>query len=82
MTRGDDMAVTQCEKILQHLEQFGSITAMEAVNEYGIMRLASRITDLKKQGVPINRDIVSGKNRFGENIYFAKYTLREELINE
>ena len=76
------MAVTQCEKILQHLEQFGSITAMEAVNEYGIMRLASRITDLKKQGVPINRDIVSGKNRFGENIYFAKYTLREELINE
>lgn len=76
------MAVTQCEKILQHLEQYGSITAMEAVNEYGIMRLASRITDLKKQGVPINRDIVSGKNRFGENIYFAKYTLREELINE
>ena len=71
------MAVTQCEKILQHLEQYGSITAMEAVNEYGIMRLASRITDLKKQGVPISRDIVSGKNRFGENIYFAKYTLKE-----
>lgn len=76
------MAVTQCEKILQHLEQYGSITAMEAVTEYGIMRLASRITDLKKQGVPINRDIISGKNRFGENIYFAKYTLREESINE
>ena len=71
------MAVTQCEKILQHLERYGSITAMEAVNEYGIMRLASRITDLKKQGVPISRDIVSGKNRFGENIYFAKYTLKE-----
>ena len=55
---------------------------MEAVNEYGIMRLASRITDLKKQGVPISRDIISGKNRFGENIYFAKYTLQEESIYE
>lgn len=31
--------VTQCEKVLRHLRKFGSITPMEAIQEYGIMRL-------------------------------------------
>lgn len=41
------MAITQCERILRHLKDYGSITSLEAVNEYGIMRLASRINDLR-----------------------------------
>ena len=72
------MALTQCEKIMQHIKEHGSITAIEAVTEYGIMRLASRITDLKKQGVPIVAEIVPGKNRYGEKIYYAKYRLKEK----
>lgn len=43
--------MTQCEKILRHMEDYGSITSLEAIQEYGIMRLASRITDLKKTGI-------------------------------
>lgn len=38
--------VTQCDRILRHLRDYGSITGAEAVSEYGIYRLASRITDL------------------------------------
>lgn len=47
------MKITQCERILRHMKDFGSITSLEAVNEYGIMRLASRINDLRAQGIAI-----------------------------
>jgi hypothetical protein len=45
------------------------------MEEYGIMRLASRISDLKKQGVSIKTEIVSGKNRYGERTSYARYSL-------
>jgi hypothetical protein len=45
--------LTQCDKILRHIEDYGSITPMEALGHYGIMRLASRITDLKKKVITL-----------------------------
>lgn len=67
---------TQCERILRHLKDYGSITSATAMQEYGIMRLASRISDPKRQGVPIKKEMVSGKNRYGEKTSFAKYSIR------
>lgn len=68
--------MTQCERVLRHLEDFGSITSAEAISEYGIFRLASRISDLKKRGVPIKKETVSGKNRYGEPTSYARYSLK------
>lgn len=68
--------MTQCERVLRHLEDFGSITSAEAISEYGVYRLASRISDLKKRGVPIEKEMVSGKNRYGEPTSFARYSLK------
>lgn len=67
--------MTQCERILRHLEDYGSITSAEAITEYSIYRLASRISDLKKQGVPIKKETVSRKNRYGERTSYARYSL-------
>ena len=67
--------LTQCERIRRHLEDFGSITSLEAMNEYGIMRLASRINDLKRIGIPITKEMVSSKNRYGEPTNYARYSL-------
>lgn len=67
--------MTQCERILRHLEDYGSITSAEAITEYSIYRLASRISDLKKQGVHIKKETVSGKNRYGERTSYARYSL-------
>ena len=67
--------MTQCERVLRHMRDYGSITSAEAITEYGIYRLASRISDLKKQGVPIEKEMVSGKNRYGEPSCFARYSL-------
>ena len=69
--------MTQCEKILRHLTVNGTITAGEALSEYGIMRLASRISDLKKSGVPVRKRMVKAKNRFDETVCFAEYSLEE-----
>lgn len=68
--------MTQNEMIKRHLTMFGSITAAEAMQEYGIMRLASRIWDLRHEGVAIEREMKTAKNRFGEPVSFAVYSWR------
>lgn len=72
--------MNQTERILRHLQTFGAITSLEAIQDYGILRLASRISDLRKEGLPIRSEMVSGRNRYGENTSFARYSLesREE----
>ena len=74
------MKITQCERILRHMKDYGSITSLEAVNEYGIMRLASRINDLRAQGIAIVSEVKTGKNRYGEDTHFAVYKLKEETV--
>ena len=69
--------MTQNDRILRHLRDYGSISSMEAVQEYGIMRLAARISDLKKAGIPIYREMVTGKNRYGENTSYARYSIKQ-----
>lgn len=65
--------MTQNERILHHIETYGSITQLEALQEYGCMRLASRITDLKRKGIKIKRITETSRNRYGEKIRFARY---------
>lgn len=69
--------MTQCERILRHLNDYGSITSMVAMQEYGIMRLASRINDLRAQGIAIVSETKTAKNRYGETTHFAVYRLEE-----
>ena len=72
--------MTQCERILRHMQDYGSITQAEAVTKYGCYRLGARIWDLKARGVPIKSETVTGKNRYGERMCFARYSL--ERSNE
>lgn len=73
--------MTQTDRVLRHLEDYGSITSLIAMREYGIMRLASRISDLKKRGVPIRKETVRGKNRYGEPTRYAKYSLGGDYVD-
>lgn len=66
---------TQAERVLGYIEKFGSITQYEALQDLGVMRLASRISDLKKLGYPIKGEIVTVKNRFEEDCYVKRYSL-------
>lgn len=44
------MKSTQCDKVLEYMKTFGSITQLQALSDIGCMRLASRISDLRYQG--------------------------------
>lgn len=72
------MKATQAERVLAYIEHFGSITQIEALKDLGVMRLASRISDLKKQGYPIVSDIEAVKNRYEETCYIKRYRLAVE----
>ncbi|MBQ8766585.1 MAG: helix-turn-helix domain-containing protein [Clostridia bacterium] len=70
---------TQNQRILNYIEQFGSITQLEALRDLGVMRLASRISDLRKQGHKIVSEVVPVKNRFEEQCHIKRYRFEEEL---
>ena len=72
------MKSTQCDKVLEYMRTFGSITQLQALSDIGCMRLASRISDLRQQGVAIGRRMKTSKNRYGDDVYFAEYYLMEE----
>ena len=72
------MKSTQCDKVLAYMRMFGSITQLEALQDIGCMRLASRISDLRQQGYAIGRRIKTSKNRYGDSVSFAEYYLIEE----
>jgi len=48
---------TQTQLIMNHLNKYGSISPREAMEDYQITRLASRIYDLKQSGIRINPEI-------------------------
>lgn len=70
------MKATQAERVLEYIEEKGSITQLEALREIGVMRLASRISDLKKLGYPITSNVEAVKNRYDETCYIKRYSLR------
>ena len=72
------MKTTQCQRILDYMDQFGSISTLEAFRDLGVARLASRIHDLKDMGYNIKSETKSAKNRFGELTHFKVYSLAEE----
>jgi len=67
--------LTQKDRILRHLKDKETITSLEAMTEYGIMRLTSRICELKNEGYRIRSEFVSSKNRYDEPVSFSKYSL-------
>lgn len=70
--------MTQRELVLQYIEDFGSITPMQAFGDLGITKLATRISEMRKEGMEFKIDMVKGKNRYGKPMRYARYSLPEE----
>lgn len=67
--------LTQNDRILDYMDEHGSITQLEAIQELGVMRLASRISDLRRMGFPIESTTQQVKNRYGETCRVKRYSL-------
>lgn len=67
--------MTQTDRVLEYLRRYKTITALDALRDLGIMRLASRISDLKRRGYRVSRSMIEVENRFGEKTRVACYAL-------
>lgn len=71
------MTQTQCEKIYNYMLDHGSITPRQAYH-MGIMRLASRISDMRRAGIKIKSEPIKVTNRDGSSTYVSKYSFLKE----
>ncbi len=67
--------MTQEDRLINYLYEHKKITALEAIEDLGILRLASRVSDLRKRGYQINSKMIKVKNRFGETCRVAEYSI-------
>lgn len=66
--------MTQCERVLAYLKTHDSISPMEAFSELGITKLATRVSELAKDGYVFQKDWSHDKNRFGERVSYMVYS--------
>lgn len=67
---------TQAQRVLDYIAKYGSITQFEALKDLGVMRLASRVSELRKHGHKIESQMVKVENRYGETCRVKRYFLK------
>lgn len=65
--------MTQHELILQYIEDFGSITPMEAFRDLGITKLSTRISEMSRSGIEFQKHMETSKNRYGRAVSYMRY---------
>ena len=72
------MKTTQRQLILKYIEDFGSITPMQAFGDLGVTKLATRISEMRRDGMQFKIETVKSKNRYGKPVRFARYSFVKE----
>ena len=70
--------MTQCEMILDYMQQGHSITPLDALGKFGCFRLDSRISELRERGVAIEVKKVTYTNGSGVKKSIASYSIKRE----
>jgi len=69
--------ITQRDRVLAYIKDFGSITSWEAYKDLGVTQLGTRIWELKKLGYVFTKQRVNVKNRYGDPSHYDMYMLVE-----
>ena len=69
--------MNQADRIMKYIHEFGSITSLDAFIDLGITRLSARIHELRESGVEFDMTREKAKNRYGENVSYNRYSLKE-----
>ena len=70
--------MNQHERIIQYMNRYGSITPFEAFEDLGVTKLATRISEMIRDGVIIEKCPERRKNRYGEVTHYMRYKLGGE----
>ena len=65
--------MTQHEQIDHYLDQFGSISPMEAFIDLGITKLSTRISEMIRMGYKFSKTFETTKNRYGKAVSYMRY---------
>lgn len=76
------MKSTHKQRVRKYLEDFGSITSWEAIQEFGNTRLSATIFQLKDDGLDIESIMENKLNRYDEKTCFARYKLHPKVNKE
>ena len=68
---------TQCERIIDYINKYGSITVREMSAHLGIGSPRKRISELQSRGYQFKKTVEKGKNRFGEPTHYIRYSFQE-----
>lgn len=68
----------QAQRVLDYMDEFGSITSLDAFRDLGITRLSAVVFDLRKEGYNVQSETIGAKNRYGEIAHFSKYYIPKE----
>ena len=69
--------MTQMDRVIQHMNDFGSISSLEAFRELGVTRLSDVIFKMKKAGVVVYTKLEKSSNRYGDPVFYARYSFKE-----
>lgn len=69
---------SQCAYVLRVLERGRTLTAQQAIREYGIGRLAARVRDLRKDGYDISTAMTPVVKANGKETRVARYFMRSK----
>ena len=67
--------MTQKELVVKYIKDFGSISPMEAFSDLGITKLATRVSELIRDGESIKKVPEQRLNRYGKKCRFMRYTM-------
>ena len=71
------MKTTQADRIVDYINEFGSITPLQAFRDLGVTKLATRVSEMKCEGIEFEQEWQTSKNRYGEDVRYMKYWLAD-----
>ena len=76
------MRFKQSERIFMYINQYGSISPLEAFRDLGITKLATVVSNMKRDGIQFYQQMQKSKNRWGEDCWFMRYWLDPEKFKK
>lgn len=70
--------MTQKEMVLDYINEFGSITPIDAFKDLGITRLAAVVCRLRREGHDIHNERVLALNRYGQTVRYVRYSFGKD----
>lgn len=74
--------MSQHQLIAQYIDDFNTITPFQAFADLGITKLATRVSEMKKQGYKFKQEVVQSYNRYGKPVRYMRYGWQDERTSE